>query len=763
MSYIGSDTQRKEDRRLLTGLGPFVGDFHRPGTLHAAIVRSGHAHAKLGAVDASDALAIDGVEAVITWSDIASLAKPIPGRVEPSPTANAALQYPLAGERVRYVGEPVAVVVAATPYLAEDGADEVRIDYEPLEPVLDAVRGSDPDATRLFDEIVANTAAEISSTPRQEIPWDDAAVTVHERLSLNRHFASCMETRGLLAEHDEATGILKVWGPTKVTHWNRRVLAEMLELPEARIHFIEPEVGGAFGLRGEFYPEDFLIPFCALRLGQPVKWIEDRPEHFLAGAHSREQVYEVDMAADREGRILGARLTMYQDLGAYVRTNGLVPANIGSALFAGPYTFPFERQVVCVLTNKTPAGTYRAPGRFESSLVREQLIDRIAFELGMDPAEIRMKNLIGADELPYNTGLSALGHAVVYDSGDYGAILGTALEKADYSRRNEGGSSAGGSASRELFGTGIGCFIEKGGAGTHEYCRAEMKADGRLVLFSGGASVGQGLETVLAQIAADTLGLDYDHVSVRHGDTDEVPWGEGAWASRATVHSGNCTKEVTEKLRDELVARAADELEVAVEDIGIVDGCARVKAAGDGRAVALADLAGKEPDGIKIEHEYRQEHMTYSMGATIVKVAVDPETGEIRMIEGHVVVDTGRAINEALIDGQVVGGFCQGIGGTLMELLAYGPDGQLLTTSFMDYLIPTAEQMPPVHVTTMDYPSPMNPLGVKGAGEGGVSATGGAITNAVADALRSNGIDCPVLGPPLSPDRVRHIIRSARS
>ena len=807
---IGRAVRRLEAPRKLRGEAVYVDDVRLPAMLHATVVRSPHAHARVRAVDAASARAAPGVAAVFAASDLAGELRPIPIRLVPDERLLRYLQHPLAADRVRYAGEPVALVVARSRAAAEDAAERVEVDFEPLPAVTDA--GSPPPAA-LFDHTPDNLASLI------EEGFGDvgaAFARAHRivRLSFRtgRHTAAPMETRGLVAAPVDgggrSRGRLTVWGPTKVPHFHRGVLAAMLGWPEHRIRLIEPDVGGGFGARGEFYPEDFLIPCAALRLGRPVKWIEDRAEHLTAINHSREQRYELALALDAGGRFLGLEAEAVNDMGAYLRTHGTVVPGLSAGMLPGPYEMEAYRcRVRCVLTNKTPTGTYRAPGRFECNAARERLIDRAARECGIDPVEIRRRNLIRPERMPFARGTAILGEEVEYDSGDYPHALDEAVALSGFSIRivsapGAGADSPGGgvsarggdpgavgeadangdvlgeadaaasaaarappdpgpdppaptrtpgadAAGRYRHGTGLACFVEKTGTGPFEGARAFLDRSGDLVVATGAADLGQGLETCLAQIAADALGIGHERVVVRHGDTDLIPHGVGSFASRGTVMAGNAVHAAVGELRVRVLERAAPLLGARPGDLSVdLDGV--VRSAG-GRACALADLAA-EP-GLEAVHYFRCGRMAYSHGVTVARVRVDTATGQVAPERIWLLYDVGRVVNPAMVAGQIEGGIAQGLGGALLEELRYDETGQLLSGSFMDYLLPgTADAPSIVHRNLDRSPSPRNPLGVKGAGEVGIAGVGGAIANAVADAL--GDADAEADGLPLTPERV---------
>ncbi|HZQ03568.1 MAG TPA: xanthine dehydrogenase family protein molybdopterin-binding subunit [Gaiellaceae bacterium] len=706
---------RKEDLPHLTGTARFVGDVELPGMLHARIVRSPLAHARISSIGTGEALAQPGVAAVLTADDLPPATPPIPTRMFSQPGLERFLQQPLARDTVRYSGEPVAVVVAASRYVAEDAAELVELELEPLEPVLAVERALEPEAPVLHEEAGTNVAGSfVVEHGDIDAAFAAAALVVEERLAVQRHAAVPLEPRGLVANLDES-GVVTVLGAAKIPHVNRRILAQLLGWPEARVRLVELHVGGGFGARGEFYPEDFLVPYCAVRLGRPVSWIEDRAEHLRACNHSREQVHELALALDGNGRFLGLRDRLLNDSGAYVRTHGLVVPGMGAALLPGPYRWPAYRcEVSHVVTCKTPAGTYRSPGRYEANFARERLIDVAAHRLGLDPVELRRRNLVPPTGMPYASGTNTDGHPVVYDSGDYPLLLEKACRRFDWDGLRRWRHERPGDGRRR--GLGLAFFVEKSGIARWEYARVELSGSGAATVYSGSASMGQGVETVLAQVCADALGVAFEDVTVVHGDTASIPDGMGAFGSRAATLGGSA------------VHLAAESLRTRVREQG----------------------APAPGETLSADARFESEDMTFPYGVHVAAVEVDVETGRVDIHRYGVAYDVGRALNPTLVEGQIVGGVAQGVGGALLEELVYDERGQLLSASFVDYLLPTAVEVPPVDVLiTEDAPTPRNPLGAKGAGEGGAAAAGAAVANAVADAL---GVEVTRL--PLSPERV---------
>ena len=754
---IGTSIKRLEDNRFLRGQGRYVDDIQLPHMLHAAVLRSPHAHARILEIDTTAIQDWPGIVTVLTFADIAPV-KPIPVRLNPYGSLEPFLQYPLANDRVRYVGEPVALVVAASRYQAEDALEQIFVQYEPLPVSVDAA--AEPE-TPLFEGTPDNVASHfVMEKGEVTEAFARADYVVKSRFVSGRHSGVPMETRGLLAYHDTAQDRLRVWGPTKVTHFNRGVLATLLDMPESQIQMIEPDVGGGFGVRGEFYPEDFLIPYAALRLGRPVKWIEDRLEHLVASNHSRQQLYEMELALQQDGTILGVRIQLFNDHGGYIRTHGIIVPELSAAMFPGPYRIPNYRcEVRCVLTNKTPTGTYRGPGRFECNSARERLLDLAAAELGLDPVELRLKNFIAPNEMPYPMGTYSLGEEIVYDSGDYPYALQEVLRLSDYEKRKAEPQKNG---SRKI-GLGMACFIEKTGLGPFEGAKVVVDPTGYVTVSTGAANVGQGLETTLAQIAAEVLGVAPDTIKVLHGDTDLLPYGVGSFASRATVMAGSAVYQAAHKVREKMLKLAADMLEAPLDSLVIEAGKIQVLGVPD-RALTFAQVAERasprhalpdEEPGLEVTHYFRRDQMTYAHGATVAEVEVDTRTGAIIPTHAWIVYDVGTAINPQMVIGQVEGGAAQGLGGALLEEFEYDDNGQLLSGSFVDYLLPTSAEIPTLTMQRLERsPSPLNPLGVKGAGECGISGIGGALANAVADALGSHGQRVDTF--PMTPERVWH-------
>jgi aerobic carbon-monoxide dehydrogenase large subunit len=768
MNYVGTSVTRKEDNRLLRGSGRFVGDIIRPGMLYAAILRSPFPHGKLKRIDTEQARKMPGVVSVITFADMPDV-KPIPMRLAPRDDLVRALQKPLASDRVRYVGEPLAVVIAESRYQGEDALEVIDFEIDELEAVVDARRAVEKGAPILHPAVPDNIAGHfVEKTGDVERALAEADLVLEEEFYIQRHSGVPIETRGLVAEYDDGQRLLTIWGPTKVVHFNHAVLAGLLDMPPSQIRMIELENGGGYGIRGEFYPEDFLIPFIARKLRRPICWIEDRNEHLKSANHSREQWHRVRVGANKDGRIVAFDDVLLNVMGGYIRTHGATVPTMTAAYLPGPYKWDNYRcDANCVLVNKTPAGTYRGPGRFGAAFVRERVMDMVAHKLGLDPAEVRLKNFIPTELMPYNTGTTAFGKPTIYDSGDFHKQFHLALEKFNYyelQKQCEAERRAG-----RAIGIGFGCFVEKSGLGPWEYARVEIDPSGEVVVYTGAADLGQGVETVLSQVVADALPIDIERVRVVHGDTAQIPYGGGSYASRGTVLACNSAVVAVGEVRKKLMQLAAVALQADEKDLSIEKNCVVKK--GTGASVPFVDLAklaapitalplGIKP-GMSGEGFFRAEHMVYPYGVHMALVEVDQETGFLKIHKYLIAYDIGRAINPMLVEGQLVGGMAQGLGGALLEEFSYDSEGQLLAGSFMDYLLPSSMEVPPVEIVlTEDAPSPLNPLGVKGVGEGGTVGVGAALANAVCNAL---GGKVEIKRLPLTPDRVLDAVKSARA
>jgi aerobic carbon-monoxide dehydrogenase large subunit len=752
-AFIGSPVERLEDLRFLTGRGRYTDDVSGERALHAVVLRSAAAHGRIRKVDAAKARTCPGVHAVITAADIGEVPV-IPLRHDPLPSSRRYVQPIIAADKVRFVGEPIAVVIADSVALAEDALEAIDVDIEPLPAVVDrdAARRGD---TLLFDGSGGNIAGTITARRGDaDAAFQNAPYTRRERFRVQRHGAVPMEPRALFAQWDASQGQLSVGGACKVPFTTRQALAAMMKLPESSVRMVEHDVGGGFGARGEFYPEDFLVPFAARLLGRPVKWTEDRRENLMALSHARDAECELEIACTRDGRILALRGQACSDLGAYVRPNGATAARNMSQIMSGPYRIPHVRvDVTMVVTNKTPSGTYRGPGRFESDFCRERLFDMAAADLGIDRVEFRRRNLIAETDMPYALAtVEVLDIKTECDSGDYRMTLDRCLDEFNWAERAQ---LQGKLVDGRYHGVAVGCYLEGGGTGPRENARLAVEADGSISVFVGSSSVGQGVETVFAQIAADALEVPMDRIAnVFHGSTDYVEEGFGSFSSRSIVMGGSAILDAAARLRELIRASAAERFGCTPNEIEIDRGMA----IGPHRAaIKLEAFAGLTAKGT-----HASAKRTYSYGAHAAYVTVDPKTGQVGLIDYVAVEDVGRIINPLTLHGQCVGAVVQGLGSSLLEHFIYDENGQFLTGSFADYLLPSASDFPRIRAVALEVkPSPLNPLGAKGAGEGGIIPVGGVIANAVAAALGSLGVEPREL--PLSPPRVWRLIQDAAS
>ncbi len=754
-TYIGSPVERVEDFRFLRGRGQYIADLNRDGQLHAAICRSPVAHGKIIAVDGAAALAMPGVHAVVTADHIGRPLPMIPFR-RPNPTIAPFAQPVIADGIVRYAGEPVAMVLAASAERAEDAAQAISVDVDPLPVVLDT-RASQKGDVLLFPAAKSNRASRFAATKgNADEGFRAAAFTHREQFRVQRMTALPMETRGLLAEWDETTQHLTVAGAAKLPFFNRRAMAAMMNLAEESVDYIEYDVGGGFGARGEFYPEDFLVAFAARRFKRPVKWIEDRREHLAAIAHSRETDCDIEFAFDRDGLILAIRGDVSIDIGAYVRPNGMTPVRNAAQFLSGPYRIPnIAINSYALVSNKTPSGTYRGPGRFETCFFYERMLEIVARSRNLDPLALRRRNLISLDEMPYklasvepNDGFGS----TQCDSGDYSSTFDRCLVEFGWPEKRK---LQGKLIDGRHHGIGIACFIEGGGSGPRENARLVIEKDGSVSVYVGSSAVGQGVETVFAQIAADALEIPLTSIRVMHGSTTYLKEGYGSYGSRATVMGGSAVVVAAQKLLENFRALAAKELHVPPEKLTMADGQAT---APDGRRLTLTDLSAH---GLSAEGSFsNNSKATYTYGTALAHVAVDAKTARVEVLDYVVVDDVGRIINPHTLHGQVIGAAVQGLGGVFSEELVYDSNGQLLSGSLADYLIPVATDYPNVRAISLElHPSPNNPLGAKGAGEGGIIPVGGALANAVSNALSSLGVEIREL--PLTPPRLWSLLQKA--
>ena len=763
--FVGRSVPRLEDAPLVTGQGRFAADISFAHQAYMRVVRAARAHGRIVAINAADARASGGVIAIWTAADVADI-PPIDFRLTRIEGLEPYRQPILACDRVRYVGEPVAVVFASDPYAAEDAADLIAVEIEDLPEVTTAetapVEFSDGYSTEAA--VVRKGYGDVAAA------FAAAHASVALELKIGRHSGVPLETRGAIARYDPARDVLELYGAAKVPHWNRDALARMLGRPASSVHLHEGHTGGGFGVRGELYPEDVLACLAALRLRRPVKWIEDRREHLIATNHSREQHYRVRAAVDADGGLLAVEGEFLHDQGAYVRTHAVTVPDLAATMLLGPYRVGAYGMAGRVrLTNKTPCGTYRAPGRFESTFVRERLMDAIAAQLGLDAGEVRRRNLIAAADMPYARHLDTLGTEMTYDSGDYALLLDKALAAATWPALREGLKRR--RAAGETVGAGFAMFVEKSGLGPFDCVHAAVDTAGIIEIVTGATSVGQGMETVLAQICADELGVDYRQVRVVHGQTDRIAYGMGTFASRVTVMAGEATRRAAAKLREKALATAAHLLQSPPETLALVGGKIVGKQGAQGPSVSLGEIASAlkpaskllvdAAPGLAADGWFESAHMNYPYGIHFAVVRIDRDTGGVAVERFFVAYDIGKAVNPMLVEGQIAGGVAQGLGGALFEEFRYDARGEPICVTFADYTMPTAREVPPIDVLiSEDAPSPLNSLGVKGAGEGGANAVGAAIAAAIDDALEWPGA---VRELPVTPQRLRDLLRAAKA
>jgi len=747
---IGASIRRVEDGRFLTGRGRYVDDLRLPDALHLAIVRSVHAHARIVTIDAARARVVDGVAGVFTLDDLPELR----GALPPPPVAAVALkpyrQSALADGLVRFAGEPVAAVVAGSPYAAADGAAALAVEYEPLAAAVDPERAAEPGAPLVHPEWTTNVAATVSlATGDADAALGAADLVVTRRFSFARMSASPMEPRAVAARWDAVTGSLHLWSTAQIPYVVAQRVADVLGLPADAVRVTAPDVGGGFGCKGPVYPEEVIAAVLARRLGRPVRWTETRGESFLSTTHASGQVHQATLALRRDGTFLALVDDFVVDGGAYLPRGGVV-ANVTATHLPGLYRLgAFRCRGRLVMTHRAPTAPYRGAGRPHATFPLERLIDLAARELHADPIELRRRNLIARDALPFTRGIPYRdGMPVVYDSGDYETVLDQALKRSGYATFREGQRAARREGRR--LGFGLATYNEATAVGPHEGASVAIQADGRVRVTIGPPCQGQGHETVLAQVCAERLGVSVGDVTVSGGDTARFPAGSGTYASRVAVIAGNAVAQAADAVRDRAARLAASALECDPQDVVIADGRAEVKGAPD-RGLdfkALVALSAR-PDvvrrlgepGLAAVRYFSPESVTWAGGVHAATVEVDRETGAVRVLAYHVVHDAGREINPRLVEGQAHGGVAQGVGMALSEGIVYDEGGQLLTATLMDYGLPRADALPSIDVEGHDSRSPLNPLGLKGTGEGSAGPPPAAIANAIADALAEEGVE----------------------
>jgi aerobic carbon-monoxide dehydrogenase large subunit len=769
LTGFGASAPRKEDPALLRGEGQFVDDIHFPGMLHAAFVRSPHAHARIGRIDKSAALALPGVHAVFTFAD---LPEPVRRQTLPLLVPHPSLReprmpYALVQDEACYVGEPVACVIADSRYIAEDGADRVEVDYEPLPAVSDCrdalAPGSVPAHAGAGSNVAARFSVKVGDADRA---FAAAAHVFRERIYQHRGGPFFMECRGAVARYEKPTDSYTLFVSSQGSHRLKRCLLDMFDLGDHQVRVVTPDVGGGFGPKGSFYPEYVNVTFAARLLDRPVKWIEDRRENFLTTHQERDQYWDMEIAVDREGRMLGVRGELIHETGAYVPW-GIVLPWITATTVPGPYVIPsFKLDVVSVYTNKIQTTPVRGAGRPEAVVAMERLMDRVARELALDPAEVRRRNFIGPEQMPYNVGIIFRdGRPVTYDSGDYPACQAAALDASNYDgfeRRQADARSLG-----RHIGIGIANAVEATGLGPYESATVRISTSGRIVVYTGATPQGQSHKTTLGQIAAEKFGVGLDEVTVVTGDTATISLGIGTFAARTAANAGPSVHLAALEVAAKAKRIAAGMMECLEEDLELGDGCVRLKSAPDVRKslreIAVRSvgmpgfsMAGGIAPGLEHTAHFTPEQSAYSNGTHVAEVEVDIETGAVRILRYTVAHDCGRVINPMVVDGQVIGGVAHGIGNALFERLMYDDQAQLLSGTFADYLLPLATDVPRVDLVHLETPSPLNPLGIKGAGEGGTIPAIAAILSAVENALAPFGVR--IAEAPITPQRIVELL-----
>jgi carbon-monoxide dehydrogenase large subunit len=777
--YFGAPIPRNEDQRLLSGQALFVDDVELPGMLYAAFLRSNVAHARIKSIDVSAALARSGVVAAYTAEDLGALWRPNPVVVPPPPIPgvifNARTHGPLAKDKVRHVGEPLAVVLASSRYLAEDALADIAVDLEPLPAVVDLEKALDDASSRVHDDVRGNVAAHVRQTRGGDYAKARAKAdhVVARRFHYDHGASSPIETRGIVVNWDRRANQLTVWDTTQAPVFLRNGLAALFGLSERQVRVIAPFVGGGFGPKIMlFYPEEVVLPFAAMKLNRPVKWIEDRLEHFFATTQERGQTHDAEIALTRDGKILGIKDVFLHDTGAYDPYGLTVPINSQCTLL-GPYVVPsYDSTFTAVFTNKPIVTPYRGAGRQHGVFVVERLLDIAANELGIDRIDIRRRNLIPPDAFPYNNEIIYQDFAPLsYDSGNYEPILDKALDLIGY-RDFIATEQAAYRAQGRHVGIGIACYVEGTGIGPYEGAKVQVQSNGKVNVATGIGTQGQGHFTVFAQVAADQLGVKVSDVDIVTGDTDQFYWGAGTFASRGAVVAGNAVNEAAKTVRQKILKLAAEHFECAEEDLEIADG--KVSVVGvPGQAIKLGDLAqmanpmrgavqpGTEP-GLEATQYFGPPGGATASGVHAMIVELDPLTFALNILKYVVVHDCGTVINPLILSGQIHGGVAQGIGNAYYEQLVFDDDGQLLNASLADYLLPTALEVPRMEIAHTVTPSPLNPLGIKGAGEAGAIPVGPLFAQAIEDALGLREKKIELLEIPLSPSRLFELTAKTR-
>jgi carbon-monoxide dehydrogenase large subunit len=776
-ALVGTPIKRREDPRLITGQATYVDDIKLAGMLYMAILRSPYGHARIRSINTEAAKQAPGVVAVYTAQDLKGVVGNIPvaAPLPPHITNGMGRRGPLAEGKVRFYGDPVAVVIAESRYGARDALDLIEVDYEPLPAVVDPEKAAQPDAPLLYEEFGTNVAASVRP-PTDEIDrvfaetQANGGIVVKQRMVNQRLAPSPMETRGVVAEFRKADRTLTIWSSSQIPHLLRNYLAEQLGLPQHQVRVIVPEVGGGFGCKLNIYPEEALAAFAAMKTGHPVKWIEDRSENLAVTIHGRDQINYVEVAATREGKITGLKVHVVSDLGAYLQFfTDVIAIAFTLPMICGCYDIPVAYgSCDIVFTNKAPTDAYRGAGRPEAAYIAERAVDLVAHALGKDPAEVRMINFVKPEQFPHK-----MATGTVYDSGNYQLALEKAMQLIGYQQLRA--EQAQKRAQGKLMGIGISSYVEICGIGPkgltpfglYESARVRVDQSGDVLIYTGASPHGQGEETTFAQIAADEFGIPIERVLVLHGDTDSTPEGRGTYGSRTTAVGGTAVYNAVQKLKEKMKQIAAHMLEASPADVTLEDGKFSVAGAPQ-KAVTFAEVAaaanfsntlppGIEP-GLETTVFFEPEACTFPFGTHICVVEIDKDTGEVHLRRYVAVDDCGRQLNPLLVAGQIHGGIVQGVGQALFEGVVYDENGQLLTSTFMDYAMPLASELPPFELDHTVTPTPYNPLGVKGVGEAGTIAATPAVAGAVADALGLPHVDIP-----FTPERIWRIIQQQQA
>ena len=761
-AMVGTPIKRREDPRLITGQATYVDDIKLLGMLHMAVLRSPYGHARIKSINTEAARNHPGVVAVYIAEDLKGVVGDIPIAVPlPGPISEGlGRRGPLAEGKVRFYGDPVAVVIAEDRYTARDARDLIEIDYEPLPAAMDIEKAMQPGAPLLYEEIGTNVATSIHP-PTDEIDkvfqqtLADGGIVVKQRIVNQRLAPTAMETRGAVAEYRKVDKTLTVWSSSQVPHFLRNFLAEQLGLPQHQVRVIVPEVGGGFGSKLNIYPEEALVSFAAMKTGRPVKWIEDRSENFVATIHGRDQIDDIEVAATRDGKVTGLKVHVISDLGAHLQFfTDVIAIGFTLPMLSGSYDIPVVYgSCDTVLTNKTPTDAYRGAGRPEAAHLVERAMDLVAHELGKDPAEVRRINFVKPDQFPHKMATGA-----VYDSGNYAGALEKAMQNIDY--QNLRAEQARKRAEGKLVGIGFSSYVEICGfgpkgtipQGLYESARMRVESSGTVMVYTGASPHGQGEETTFAQIVSSEFGIPIEDVQIMHGDTDSTPEGRGTYGSRTTAVGGPAIFYAAQRLKEKMKQIAAHMLEASPADVTLEDGKLSVAGAPQ-KAVSFKEVATAannsntlhpsiEP-GLETTVFWEPESTTFPFGTHICVVEVDKDTGEAEITRYVAVDDCGRQVNPMIVEGQIHGGITQGIGQAMVEGVVYSEDGQLLTATLTDYAVPIAPELPSFELDSTVTLTPVNPLGVKGVGEAGTIAASAAVAGAVADALGVAHVDMP--------------------